>query len=156
MTPRGLAHVMADAFFPPRCLLCDEVLGFLPECPACRGEMARLSRMRMPAVNAVPRGMPAIDPRSVGRLSCGVELGRWDGKYFKPSHALAMAFGTRAKRKLSLSREESVRYLRGEPVPADLENGWCAVCVEEFPLGLGKCVNGVVKNHLPKGLRMLR
>ncbi len=108
------------------------------------------------AVNAVPRGMPAIDPRSVGRLSCGVELGRWDGKYFKPSHALAMAFGTRAKRKLSLSREESVRYLRGEPVPADLENGWCAVCVEEFPLGLGKCVNGVVKNHLPKGLRMLR
>lgn len=54
MIPRGLAHVMADAFFPPRCLLCDEVLGFLPECPACRGEMARLSRMRMPAVNAVP------------------------------------------------------------------------------------------------------
>ena len=37
MTPRALLGLAADALFPPRCLLCDEVLGFLPECPACRG-----------------------------------------------------------------------------------------------------------------------
>ena len=59
MTPRGLARIMADAFFPPRCLLCDEVLGFVSECPACRGEMARLSRAHIPEVNAVPLALDA-------------------------------------------------------------------------------------------------
>ena len=37
MTPRALLGLAADALFPPRCLLCDEVLGFLPECPAVQG-----------------------------------------------------------------------------------------------------------------------
>ncbi len=102
----------------------------------------------------VPAGMPDLSGVSLLRL--GVELGEFDGKIFKPAHALAMAWGGRAKRKLSLSREESERYLRGETLRADLPNGWCAVCVEEFPLGFGKCVNGTVKNHLPKGLRKIK
>ncbi len=102
----------------------------------------------------VPEGMP--DLAGVSLLRLGVELGEWDGKLFKPAHALAMAFGARAKRKLSLSREESERYLRGEPLQTPLANGWCVVCVEEFPLGLGKCVNGTLKNHLPKGLRKIK
>lgn len=86
----------------------------------------------------------------------GVELGEWDGKIFKPAHALAIAHGTQAKRKVILSREEAKNYLRGETLQKDIENGWCAVCVENFPLGLGKAVNGTVKNHLPKGLRMVK
>ncbi len=100
----------------------------------------------------VPAGMPDVTGLSLLRL--GVELGEWDGKLFKPTHALAMAFGTRARRKVLLPREEAVRYLRGETVGACLADGWCVVCVEEFPLGLGKTVSGTVKNHLPKGLRM--
>ncbi len=102
----------------------------------------------------VPEGMPDLSGLNLLRL--GVELGEFDGKIFKPAHALAMAFGGRAKRRLSLSREESERYLRGETLPTDLPNGWCAVCVEGYPLGLGKCVNGTLKNHLPKGLRKIK
>ena len=102
----------------------------------------------------LPAGMP--DLKGVSLLRLGVELGEWDGKLFKPAHALAMALGMRARRKVTLSREEAVRYLHGETLAADIPNGWCAVCVEEFPLGLGKAVNGTVKNHLPKGLRMIK
>ena len=58
MTPRALLGLAADALFPPRCLLCDEVLGFLPECPACRGELARLSRGHAPGIACAP---PALD-----------------------------------------------------------------------------------------------
>ena len=100
----------------------------------------------------VPDGMPDLTGASLLRL--GVELGAWDGKLFKPAHALAMAFGTRAKRKISLTREEAKRYLRGETLPCDAENGWTAVCVDGYPLGLGKAVNGVMKNHFPKSLRL--
>ncbi len=88
-------------------------------------------------------------------LRLGVEAGEWDGKRFKPAHALVMA-GKKGdfRRFLSLSREEAKRYLRGETVPSPLADGWCAVGAGDFPLGLGKCVDGVVKNHLPKGLRL--
>lgn len=100
----------------------------------------------------VPAGMPDLTGAHLLRL--GVELGEWDGKRFKPAHALAMAYGKLAKRQLRLSREEAKKYLRGETVPCEDLAGWCVVCVEEFPLGLGKASSGVMKNHLPKGLRM--
>ncbi len=100
----------------------------------------------------VPAGMP--DLAGVRLLRLGVEAGEWDGKLFRPAHALAMAYGDRAKRQLRLSREEAKKYLRGEVLPCDGFAGWCVVCVEEFPLGLGKVSGGVLKNHLPKGIRM--
>ena len=54
MTARALWSHAVDALFPPRCLLCDEVLGLLPECPACKGELARLSRGHAPGIAAAP------------------------------------------------------------------------------------------------------
>ena len=54
MTARALWGHAVDALFPPRCLLCDEVLGLLPECPACKGELARLSRGHAPDIAAAP------------------------------------------------------------------------------------------------------
>jgi NOL1/NOP2/fmu family ribosome biogenesis protein len=49
--------------------------------------------------------------------------------------------------------DETEKYLRGETLEKDIENGWCLVTHKGYPLGLGKAVNGVIKNHLPKGLR---
>ena len=121
---------------------------FFTELP--QGEITTLADGRM---YLVPAGMPALGVRV---LRLGVELGEWDGKIFKPAHALVMALGDKAKRKIRLSREEAKKYLRGETLSAEIENGWCAVCVEEFPIGLGKVVNGTVKNHLPKGLRLIK
>ena len=116
-----------------------------------KGEITTLADGRL---YLVPRGMP--DFGSVRLLRLGVELGEFDGKLFKPAHALVMAYGASARRKVKLSREESLKFLRGEPIEADIKNGWAVVCVEEFPIGLGKAVNGTVKNHLPKGLRMIK
>ena len=122
---------------------------FFEEIPT--GEITTLSDGRM---FLVPAGMP--DFGSLRLLRLGVELGEWDGKIFKPAHALAVAMGENAARKVVLTRQEAENYLRGETLNAECANGWCVVCVENFPLGLGKAVSGVVKNHYPKGLRMYK
>ncbi len=118
--------------------------GFVPD-----GGIHTLADGRM---YLVPDGMPDLTGAHLLRL--GAELGEWNGRFFKPAHALAMAFGTRARRILSLTREEAKRYLRGETFSSALEDGWAVVTVDGFPLGLGKAVGGTVKNHYPKGLRL--
>jgi NOL1/NOP2/fmu family ribosome biogenesis protein len=59
-------------------------------------------------------------------------------------------------RVVRLSVAESEKYLRGETVAADVVNGWCLVCVDNYPLGWGKATGGTVKNHYPKGLRLVK
>ena len=90
-------------------------------------------------------------------LRVGVRLGEMKNGRFEPSHALAMRTKKDACKNVVDLKADDVRverYLRGELIEfADAENGWCLVCVEGYPLGLGKAVNGAVKNHLPKGLR---
>lgn len=113
-----------------------------------RGEVTTLDDGRM---YLVPAGMPAIGVRT---LRLGVELGEFDGKVFKPAHALAMSMkGREVKRFVPLPPEACERYLSGETLNADIPNGWCVLGFGDYPLGLGKAVNGVIKNHLPKGLR---
>ena len=112
------------------------------------GEITTLDDGRM---YLLPGGMPTIGVRTV-RL--GVELGEFDGKIFKPAHALAMSMKKEeCARFVPLSREEAERYLRGETLACDCGNGWRVVGLGDYPLGLGKAVNGTLKNHLPKGLR---
>lgn len=45
-------------------------------------------------------------------------------------------------------------YLRGGEFDCRIKNGFNVVCVEGVPLGLIKEVNGIAKNHYPKGLRI--
>ena len=100
----------------------------------------------------LPGGMPAIDAYL---LRLGVELGEFDGKLFKPAHALAMSLKREeVKRFIELTPKDCERYLAGETSPCDTENGWCVVGFQDYPLGLCKAVNGTLKNHLPKGLRV--
>ncbi len=54
---------------------------------------------------------------------------------------------------LSPEDERIGRYLRGEtlllePGEATREKGWILVCVDQYALGWGKLVNGVLKNKL--------
>lgn len=108
-------------------------------------------------LTAIPEGLPCLAERGISRLRKGLVLGTYANKIFKPSHALAMSVKREeVNRFVSLDREESERYLRGETVSSDLSNGWCVVGMGEYPLGIGKIVNGTVKNHYPKGLRMFR
>ena len=42
-------------------------------------------------------------------------------------------------------------YLGGESIAAEGTPGWTLVSVDGWPLGWGKRVQGVVKNHYPRG-----
>ena len=98
-----------------------------------------------------------FDFKSLSVLRVGVRLGEVKNGRFEPSHSLALATTKNEwKNVVNLSQTDPrlEKYLRGETIEeANLSNGWCVVCVAGFPIGLGKAVGGVVKNHLPKGLR---
>ena len=100
-------------------------------------------------VMLLPEGLPAL---AVTTLRLGLEVGSWDGKIFKPAHALAIA-ETGALKKVELNKEECGEYFRGELLFQNVENGWYVVCANGFPLGWAKAVNGALKNHYPKYLR---
>ena len=90
----------------------------------------------------------------------GLYLGDCLKKRFEPSQALAMALKPEQyKRSISLPIEDIrvEKYLRGETVDIDdVElNGWILFCVENFPLGWGKCNRGRLKNKYNPNWRKL-
>lgn len=90
-------------------------------------------------------------------FSYGVKLGSIEKNRFIPHHQLFKCFGGDFKNVLDLTDDldACTKYLHGEVIGADISNGWCAVTYGGFVLGGGKAVDGVVKNHYPKGLRIL-
>ena len=97
-----------------------------------------------------------IDIRNIKVLRCGLELGIIKKNRFEPSHALALALNeSELKRCINfdIDDERLIKYLSGEVIPCGL-SGWCAVCVEGYGIGWGKCSGGQMKNHYPKGLRL--
>ena len=88
-------------------------------------------------------------------FACGVKLGEVIKSRFEPHHQFFKCFGKDLKNRVELSGEDEriAKYLHGEVIEADIENGWCAVLYEGMVLGGGKAVDGMVKNHYPKGLR---
>lgn len=113
---------------------------------------------RLHEVNGVLYELPegVFDWKGLQVLRVGVRLGEVKNGRFEPAHSLAMATKADECRNvlnLSVNDERTEKYLHGETLDADISNGWCLVCVEGLPLGLGKAVNGAIKNHLPKGLR---
>lgn len=88
-------------------------------------------------------------------FACGVKLGEVIKSRFEPHHQFFKCFGRDFKNVIDLhdGDERIAKYLHGEVIEADTENGWCAVCYEGLVLGGGKAVDGMVKNHYPKGLR---
>lgn len=90
----------------------------------------------------------------------GLYLGDCLKKRFEPSQALAMALKPEEYRRSVSFPAEDIRvekYLRGETV--DIEdvqlNGWTLFCVDEFPLGWGKCNRGRLKNKYNPNWRKL-
>ena len=95
-------------------------------------------------------------------LRTGLLLGSVKKNRFEPSQALAMAL-----RKENFSNvldlpsvhPAVIRYLKGEtldiPEAEGCRSGWALVCCDGYPLGWGKCVNGVVRNKYYPGWRML-
>ena len=44
------------------------------------------------------------------------------------------------------------KFFRGETIAGE-KRGWTAVMYNGFPIGWGKCSDGIIKNHFPKYLR---
>ncbi len=110
-------------------------------------------------VRLIPNGMPEAVLK-LRPVSCGVELGEIRKGRFEPSHTYFMAeLGQGFKRTLAFAPDDKLlrAFLAGNTVPCPEDwRGWSAVCVSAggraFPIGFGKAVDGVMKNHLPKGI----
>lgn len=90
-------------------------------------------------------------------FSCGVAIGEVRKNYIQPHHQFFMAMGSQFKRKIELApgSGELKRYLHGEEIPVDCENGWAVITTQGCSVGGVKVVSGRAKNHYPKGLRKL-
>lgn len=109
--------------------------------PALRGDV----------LYAVPRLSPPANGRKV--ISPGLALVRVFPNRLEPMHALAMADARLPV--LPLDEGAARAYLRGEAVPCS-GAGWIVATFSDMPLGWGKASGGLLKNHLPKGLRRTR
>ena len=89
-------------------------------------------------------------------FSCGVTIGEIKKNYIQPHHQFFMAMGRLFRRQIDLSpdSEEIKKYLHGEEIDVDCENGWAVITVNGCTLGGVKVVSGRAKNHYPKGLRI--
>jgi NOL1/NOP2/sun family putative RNA methylase len=116
-----------------------------------------------PEVMLLPDGrvliLPEILPRDLKGLHivrAGVLAGEVKNGRFTPDHALAMAYPASVFRAtMPLEAGALMRFLAGETVACNPAlSGWCPATVLGHPVGWGKAVDGVLKNHIPKGLRI--
>ncbi len=100
---------------------------------------------------------PAFVPEKVA-FSCGVTIGEIRKNYIQPHHQFFMAMGKQFKRQIDLSpdSEELEKYLHGEEIAVDCENGWAVITTCGCTVGGVKVTGGRAKNHYPKGLRKLK
>ena len=119
--------------------------------------------VRFSSVKALPDGRVFILPDTVPDhkvplhvLRTGVFAGEIKNGRFIPSHCLYMSYPASCfASSVELSEEEQNRFLSGETLPCSSSlKGYTAVCCGGHPIGFGKAVGGVMKNHLPKGLRI--
>ena len=100
---------------------------------------------------ARPEALPDLD--GIRCPKPGLALCRVGRGYVEPDHALAMALRPgQASGALPLDDEAAWRYLAGEALPEG-GKGWMLATWNGLPLGWGKASGGLLKNHLPKGLR---
>lgn len=102
----------------------------------------------------LPEHMPDFGGLRVVRS--GLYLGDNKKKRFEPSQALAMALHPEEYGRCCIFGAEDARvekYLRGETIRDEGEDGWTLVCLEELPLGWGKRSRGIIKNKIAPGWR---
>lgn len=103
---------------------------------------------------ALPEGLCQV--KGLRILRGGLHLGTLKKNRFEPSHALALALNQNQVKRcvnLSSSGEGIIKYLKGDILEVDMDDGWCLVTVDGYSIGWGKVSSGKMKNHYPKGLR---
>ena len=90
-------------------------------------------------------------------MRAGLHLGTRKKNRFEPAHALAMALHPdEVCQSYDCTKEDAIRYQKGETIscPSDLKS-WTLLTYHGVSLGWGKAQNGILKNHYPKGLRIM-
>ena len=100
-----------------------------------------------------PEDLP--DLRGLKALRPGLELGVVKKDRFEPAHALALWL-TDCKNVWDVAPDsrEIAAYMHGDVLNCT-KKGWCLVTVGGFSIGWGKGDGQVLKNHYPKGLRIM-
>ena len=95
--------------------------------------------------------------RGLKVLRPGLHLGSLKNRRFEPAHALAMALRPKQALKvfdMDSEGSEARAFLRGEALSCDPSlKGWVLVTADHISMGWGKASGGILKNHLPRGLR---
>ena len=122
-------------------------------------------RVRAERLYLVPESMSDFGNLRV--VHPGVWLGTFKKDRLEPAHPLALFLKRgQAANVLNLSSADAGKhqsgnlgrhrlplkaYLSGETIPSEGTPGWMLISVDGWPLGWGKRVQGIVKNHYPKG-----
>ena len=101
-----------------------------------------------------PEELPEL--RGLKVLRPGLELGMVKKDRFEPAHALALWLNA-CKNMQDFAPEswEISNYMHGDVLPSSVK-GWCLVTVNGYSIGWGKGDGQQLKNHYPKGLRIMR
>ena len=100
-----------------------------------------------------PLDLPEL--RGLKVLRPGLELGVVKKDRFEPAHALALWLtDCENVESFAPDSKEIAAYMRGNVIPSQ-KKGWCLVTAGGYSLGWGKGDGQVLKNHYPKGLRIM-
>ena len=93
--------------------------------------------------------------KDVNYMRIGVKIGEMRNKRFELDHNLFSSFGSEFKIKLELNHTDELvkQYLHGDSFQVEINDGYGCLVVNGCPLGGFKVINGMLKNHYPKGLR---
>lgn len=97
---------------------------------------------------------PLIDLDS-NVMRYGIYVGDIVNKRFEPSHNLYRSNSLRKyfRYVYDLNDEEYDKYISGNEIRINKDNGYYLITYNNISLGYGKCSNGQLKNKYPKGLR---
>lgn len=98
----------------------------------------------------LPEETPALKGLKV--LRAGLCLGEEKKERFEPDHALALWLNGVITADFPADSREVSAYLHGETIPGS-QTGWTVCSAGGRSIGWVKGSGGVLKNHLPKGLR---
>lgn len=104
----------------------------------------------------IPEEFPQV--KGLRILRCGLFMGEIKKNRFEPSQALAMNLSSQDfDNIINLSAQDPrvTKYLKGETIEAEGQNGWALICVDSYPLGWGKLNNGILKNKYLPGWRLV-
>ncbi len=99
-----------------------------------------------------------IDVNKLKVISKGVIIGELYHNRFIYHHYFIKVYGNYFNNKLNLDLNDKrvYQYLHGEEIiDMNTNNGYGVILVNNYPMGLFKCSNHHLKNHYPKGLRLL-